>query len=100
LIIAQRTWGGAGFVRPSTGILSEPVSPSQAMRQSHAIHLLPGIARPITGRTTILAEAFLVRLEMLRRTAASNQTTGRSDTRFVPITPPREKDAAAVMDPK
>ena len=46
----------------------------------------------------MLAEAFLVRLEMLRRTAASNQATGRSDTRFVPITPPREKDAAAVMD--
>src|SRR5689334_6150320 len=27
LIIAQRTWGGAGFVRPSTGILREPVRP-------------------------------------------------------------------------
>jgi hypothetical protein len=48
----------------------------------------------------MLAEAFLVRLEILRRTAASNQATGRSDTRFVPVTPPRENDAAVVMDPK
>ena len=48
----------------------------------------------------MLAEIFIVRIEMLRRTAASNQATGRSDTRFVPIKAPREKDATATVDPK
>jgi hypothetical protein len=36
----------------------------------------------------MLAEIFLVRLEMLLREAASHATTTTSDTRFVPLTPP------------
>jgi hypothetical protein len=48
----------------------------------------------------MLAEIFLVRLEMLRRTAASNEGSGRSDTRFVPITVPRLKDAIAPVGAK
>ena len=38
----------------------------------------------------MLAEIFMVRLETMLRTAASNQTIPPSDTRFVPITLPRE----------
>ena len=36
----------------------------------------------------MLAEIFLVRLEMMLREAASQTSTTTSDTRFVPFTPP------------
>lgn len=48
----------------------------------------------------MLAEIFLVRLDMFGRTAASKDGSGRSDTRFVPITAPREKDATAMVGAK
>jgi hypothetical protein len=37
----------------------------------------------------MLAEIFLVRMEMLLRVAAANAAAPVSDTRFVPITLPR-----------
>ncbi|HEX4552713.1 MAG TPA: hypothetical protein VH249_01905 [Xanthobacteraceae bacterium] len=40
----------------------------------------------------MLAEIFLVRLEMLLRVAASNSAPAASDTRFVPITLPRASE--------
>jgi len=39
----------------------------------------------------MLAEIFLVRLEMLLRVAASNSPSAVSDKRFVPVTLPRER---------
>jgi hypothetical protein len=40
----------------------------------------------------MLAEIFMVRLEMMLREAAANSTTTTSDTRFVPFTlPPTSK---------
>ncbi len=38
----------------------------------------------------MLAEIFLVRLEMQLRVAAATTVATTSDRRFVPITPPRE----------
>ncbi len=38
----------------------------------------------------MLAEIFLVRLEMQLRVAAATTAATTSDKRFVPITPPRE----------
>ena len=40
----------------------------------------------------MLAEVFLMRLQMLLRVAASNSATATSDTRFVPITLPRQSE--------
>jgi hypothetical protein len=42
----------------------------------------------------MLAEIFLMRLEMLLRVAASNSASATSDKRFVPITLPRERQQA------
>jgi len=39
----------------------------------------------------MLAEIFIIRLEALLRATAANTTTTTSDTRFVPVTLPREK---------
>jgi len=38
----------------------------------------------------MLAEIFMMRLEMLLRIASANPSVTASDTRFVPITLPRE----------
>jgi hypothetical protein len=46
------------------------------------------------GRTAMLAEIFLVRLQMLLRVVASNSATAISDKRFVPIRLPRESQQA------
>jgi hypothetical protein len=40
----------------------------------------------------MLAEIFLVRMEMLLRVAAANTAPPVSDSRFVPITPPRARE--------
>ena len=41
----------------------------------------------------MLAEIFLMRLEMQLRVAAASTAVTASDKRFVPITPPRETAA-------
>jgi len=44
------------------------------------------------GRTTMLAEIFMLRLEALLRASAANPTTTASDVRFVPMKlPPKGK---------
>jgi hypothetical protein len=50
----------------------------------------PGSTIFSEGATIMLAEIFMVRLEMLLRTIASSSPMPVTDTRFVPVTLPRE----------
>jgi hypothetical protein len=53
------------------------------------MHPLPERGDLQQGNTNMLAEIFMVRLEMLMRVAASNAAAPVSDKRFVPVTLPQ-----------